>query len=389
MGTSLRTQPSNTVNILALNGRRVCVFLVPQSKHLSFSAMSHSKEKGSLKKPFHQRRKEKLEANDLHFQELSRRVTALELERSRLQRALKCMTNTEQDMQGPTGAQELPDNGEMAVALCFGESAVQLQLTKGGIRAISLDTTAAIWKTLVQKMAFFLDKVDAAQMFDCPQACLDAIVHEGGAFVWALSEHNPRMLTALTICNVEAPSAAPSSSSNHADWQAILVRMQLTGSQVEQLLAGRRTFSEEMGTLTAEWQHLWAQLKKIMDIQEVTDGAVISFVKVADLTKQLYANVHAMNTCRHDYLSNAFTRVLTPVQVARFFVASYPMGPDLPSLLTFLAMQDNGPSLIEAPRIFKPEAAADEGTNSGPPSTKQATGVKPRPAALGAAQPAH
>ncbi|KAK9915652.1 hypothetical protein WJX75_002172 [Coccomyxa subellipsoidea] len=93
---------------------------------------------------------------------------------------LKSTTSIEQDTQGPTCAQELPDNGEMAVALCFGEAAAQLQLTKGGIRAISLVTTAAIWKKLVQKMAFFLDKVDAAPMDDHPQACLDAIVHEGG-----------------------------------------------------------------------------------------------------------------------------------------------------------------------------------------------------------------
>ena len=39
---------------------------------------------------------EKFEANELHLQELSRRVNALELERDRLQRALKSMTNTEQ-----------------------------------------------------------------------------------------------------------------------------------------------------------------------------------------------------------------------------------------------------------------------------------------------------
>ncbi|KAK9900986.1 hypothetical protein WJX75_008848 [Coccomyxa subellipsoidea] len=178
-------------------------------KVVCYHMMSHLEEKGSLQKAFRQRRKEKLEADELHLQDLSKRVNALELERERLQRALKSMTNTEQDTQGPTGAQELPDNGEMAVALCFGESAAQLQLTKGGIRAISLDTTAAIWKTLVQKMAFFLDKVDAAPMDDHSQA----IVHEGGSFVWALSEHNPRMLTALTTCNVEAPSA-------HAvDWE--------------------------------------------------------------------------------------------------------------------------------------------------------------------------
>ena len=43
--------------------------------------------------------------------------------------------------------------------------------------------------------------------------------------------------------------------------KSLQVRMQLTGSQVEQLVVGRRTLFEEMGTLTAEWHRLWAQLK--------------------------------------------------------------------------------------------------------------------------------
>ena len=46
-------------------------------------------------------------------------------------------------------------------------------------------------------------------------------------------------------------------------------------------------------------------------------------------------------------------QVLKHVQVARFFVALYPMGPDLPSLLTLLAMQANGPSSSEAPCMVK------------------------------------
>ena len=37
--------------------------------------------------------------------------------------------------------------------------------------------------------------------------------------------------------------------------------MQLTGRQVEQLVACRRTLFAELGMLIAEWYRLWAQLK--------------------------------------------------------------------------------------------------------------------------------
>ena len=48
--------------------------------------------------------------------------------------------------------------------------------------------------------------------------------YEGVVFLWILGDFNPRMLQALTTCNVEALKAASSSSSGNAvDWPAILV----------------------------------------------------------------------------------------------------------------------------------------------------------------------
>ena len=59
-------------------------------------------------------------------------------------------------------------------------------------------------------------------------------------------------------------------------------------------------------------------------------------------------------------------QVLSPVQMARFFVASFPMGPDILSLMAFLAIQADEPSTSELLRMAEPGAAACEGTSSGP-----------------------
>lgn len=53
--------------------------------------------------------------------------------------------------------------------------------------------------------------------------------------------------------------------------------------------------------------------------------------------------------------------------MARFFVALYPMGPDMLSLMAFLAIQADEPSTNELLRMAEPGASADEGTSSGPP----------------------
>ena len=57
-------------------------------------------------------------------------------------------------------------------------------------------------------------------------ACLvQETVHEAICFMWALVRYNPRMVSAFTTCNMEAPNAPQSSSGNPRDWLATLVSL--------------------------------------------------------------------------------------------------------------------------------------------------------------------
>ncbi|KAK9918776.1 hypothetical protein WJX75_006809 [Coccomyxa subellipsoidea] len=93
------------------------------------SAMSDTREKGSRQKAYRCREKEKQEANEFHLEQLSRKVAALE---------------------GCTSAygdsKKLPDDGEIAGSFCFGEAIIQLQLTRGIVRALTVDNLTVIWK---------------------------------------------------------------------------------------------------------------------------------------------------------------------------------------------------------------------------------------------------
>ena len=57
----------------------------------------------------------------------------------------------------------------------------------------------------------------------------------------------------------------------------------------------------------------------------------------------------------------SFLQVLSIVQVARYMVASYPMGPDTLSLMTCLAQQGNEPSTAELLGLGRPTTAAGHG----------------------------
>lgn len=71
----------------------------------------------------------------------------------------------------------------------------------------------------------------------CVPAFWQGMANEANSFLWALIDHNPRMLSALTACNVEAPSAAqPPSEDHHRDWPAILVFPAFTKNSSQEFL---------------------------------------------------------------------------------------------------------------------------------------------------------
>ncbi|EIE21052.1 hypothetical protein COCSUDRAFT_48251 [Coccomyxa subellipsoidea C-169] len=246
-------------------------------------------------------------------------------------------------------------DAKFAVNLSFGEAAVQLQMTREDVIALTIDGLAQIWKTLVQKMGLNLDMMGAAPTYSCVhQRRVEKLVHEAIAFMWALVDYNQQMLSAITTINVEAPAKAqPFHPSKPRDWPAILARMQLSDGQVRQLLRGRRTLVREVGALIAQWDQLWTQLQSIKDVDEGPGSP-----RVANLTEQLRANVHALFTCRAFYLSWVYNRVFSPVQTARYLTASYPIGPDTLSLLTCLAQRYDEPSTTELMRVARPGTAA-------------------------------
>ena len=76
--------------------------------------------------------------------------------------------------------------------------------------------------------------------------------------------------------------------------------------------------------------------------------------------------------CARVTMSSCALQVLLPVQTARYLVAAYPMGPDMLSLMTYLAhqidpQQDNAPSTGDALRMARPDTAAVAGAARGAP----------------------
>lgn len=65
----------------------------------------------------------------------------------------------------------------------------------------------------------------------------------------------------------------------------------------------------------------------------------------------------------YPYFSRAW-QVLSPVQVARYLVGAYPMGPDMLSLMTCLARQGNEPSTNELLHAARPGTGAAGGSGA-------------------------
>ncbi|KAK9908010.1 hypothetical protein WJX75_001438 [Coccomyxa subellipsoidea] len=212
---------------------------------------------------------------------------------------------------------------------------------------------AEIWKMLVQKLALSLDKLNAYPKDPGLRQKVEDLVHEAHLLLWAVGERKPRQLS-LSTCAMAASNAP-------RDWQAILVFMQLTQGQAQQLLACRRTMLHEVGALIAEWDRLWKELESFKGVEEKGHGLVTHHLQTAAITEQLRVNVHSLYTCTAFYQSYACTKVLSPVQFARYLVVSYPWGPDTLSLMTCLAQHCGERSTGELLRMARPRAAAGAG----------------------------
>jgi hypothetical protein len=95
---------------------------------------------------------------------------------------------------------------------------------------------------------------------------------------------------------------------------------------------------------------------------------------------QRWCDLHDAISCNDECM----LQVLSPLQVARYLVASYPLGPDTLSLMNCLALQGAEPStgqlLQTAARPGTVAGAARPGTSGGTPS-------RPRTAAAAVAGP--
>ncbi|KAK9908051.1 hypothetical protein WJX75_002163 [Coccomyxa subellipsoidea] len=333
--------------------------------------MADARERGLRQKAYRQREKKRQRAMERKQEALSVRVAALQLERDQLQRAVHFATCDSQDSSKAASCKPTSTGDDkVVVTFCFGEATPQMQLTKGEVRSMTVYVMADVWKALVQKMSVSLPKVDAAPSDARLLQAVKDTVREAVDYLWALVLYHPTLLRVINTCSTEAPNEALPSCTNSRDWPAILACMQLTKKQGEQLLTCRRTILHDVSALIAEWDRQWAELQ---DMEDRSEGTLTNHMQLTGLTERLRTDVHPLHTCRAFYQSYAWMRtspnpleaklmasyeVLSPVQVARYLVACYPMGPDTLSLMNFLAQKGGEPSAGDVMQDARPETAA-------------------------------
>ncbi|CAL8464692.1 g4227 [Coccomyxa elongata] len=297
------------------------------------------KEKNRLaQRAFRQRQKEKQKASERHIEELSEKVQSLELEKRQLQAALEkaslaAKSSAEAEHKSPDDA--------LAVALKLGEATVQLQLTVGQIKAMTLERMVQIWKTMVHKVGQYLPEAERS-----PGSVrfyrLEDLAFEARLLLWAMVEHNMRTLSDFIKCNMEDLSTPR--VADHQYWVDMLARIHLSPNQKGALVAARRAMLANIGALLAEREQLGAKIRGIEDVEDTKDGVAMHFQELSDLCEKVRANVDAIHVCKCYYMSHAYREIFTPLQCARFMYYSYPHGMDMLSLMTCAAKEAGEPS---------------------------------------------
>ncbi|CAL5224539.1 g7238 [Coccomyxa viridis] len=321
------------------------------------------REKNRLaQKAFRQRQKEKQKFSERQIEELSGRVSALELEKQELQRALDQARHGHQNSSGSTqshGEVSSPGDDEVVLQLKLGEPEVQIRLTRGDVRTASLKRMASIWKTLVQKIGVCLPEASRDPNSILAQRITE-LTDEARKIMWALVVHNAGIMGAFLHCNLEDVRSERRVDAQHPEiFSGILERIQLSQAQLTALIKVRRTLLAHIGALLAEREQIGTRIRSIEDVEDTKDGATMHLQELSELIDQVRGNIQAIHVCKSFHMAHAWRDIFRPLQVARFVFFSYPYGTDMLSLITCAAKQAGEPSTHDLLRNYSQISAQD------------------------------
>ncbi|KAK9917739.1 hypothetical protein WJX75_007649 [Coccomyxa subellipsoidea] len=122
-------------------------------------------------------------------------------------------------------------------------------------------------------------------------------------------------------------------------WRSVVTALDLSHEQCSSTTTLWRSFRAKLAELFASRETYHAGIADSMPNGVMGQDFAVQYLKACELMDLLKKNLRQEHVLIHDFLSTFYTQTLTPLQMARCVVRSFPWYPDIPAITTWIAAQ--------------------------------------------------
>ncbi|EIE20548.1 hypothetical protein COCSUDRAFT_57694 [Coccomyxa subellipsoidea C-169] len=126
-------------------------------------------------------------------------------------------------------------------------------------------------------------------------------------------------------------------------WRTVALALQLSPEQSDSTTKLWRSFRTKLAELFASRQTCHAGIADSMPSGVMGQDFAVQYLRACEQMDTLKKNLRQEHVLIHDFLSTFYTQTLTPLQMARCVVRSFPWYPDIPAITTWMAAQHGDP----------------------------------------------
>ncbi|CAL8464934.1 g4469 [Coccomyxa elongata] len=130
-------------------------------------------------------------------------------------------------------------------------------------------------------------------------------------------------------------------------WRTVAQALQLSDSQASETTQLWRSFRAKLSELFASRKEYHNGIAGSMPSGIMGQDFAVQYLRACELMDALKKNLRQEHVLIHDFLSTFYTQTLTPLQMARCVVRSFPWYPDIPAITIWIAAQQGDPEARE------------------------------------------
>ncbi|BDA47709.1 hypothetical protein COCOBI_10-5600 [Coccomyxa sp. Obi] len=214
----------------------------------------------------------------------------------------------------------------------------EIRLKQSDIVKLRREELVGIWKEYVNALSNLLPS-GPVQLSEPAAQAVTRLALEATQLMLCVADSSPAMFKSFAACKLDADASSEHGEDSLQLWGAVTGFLQLTPKQREELVQMRVVCLASLSNIIDERNSIHAFLTAAMPAAVGARQAAAQYLKANEGIEQLKLNLKKEHDLKVDWMTAVFCTVLTPEQVARAIVHSYPWAPDTMAVAAVVAAE--------------------------------------------------